>query len=206
VMSDHGFAAFDRAVHLNTWLMREGFLTLDDPANTGPDELFAHVDWSRTQAYALGLNGLYLNLEGRERHGIVRPGAQAELILRVISRRLRDFQDPVGGRQVIANVYWPREAFRGNALALAPDLIVGYRPPYRGSWQSALGATPAETIEDNRDAWIGDHCSDAGHVPGALIANRPVRLADPSLADLTVTILGEYGVPRPDAMGGRSIF
>ena len=28
VMSDHGFAAFDRAFHLNTWLYREGFLSL----------------------------------------------------------------------------------------------------------------------------------------------------------------------------------
>src|SRR6202142_3253569 len=26
VMSDHGFAAFDTAVNLNTWLRREGFL------------------------------------------------------------------------------------------------------------------------------------------------------------------------------------
>ena len=45
ILSDHGFAGFDRAVHLNTCLMRQGFLTLDDPAATG-DELFAHVDWS----------------------------------------------------------------------------------------------------------------------------------------------------------------
>ncbi len=92
VMSDHGFAAFDRAVHLNTWLLREGFLTLDDPANTGGEQLFAHVDWSKTQAYGLGLNGLYLNLAGRERQGIVRPGPEAELVLRVIARRLREFR------------------------------------------------------------------------------------------------------------------
>ncbi len=39
VMSDHGFAAFDRAVNLNTWLASRGF---------------------GTRAYALGLNGLYL--------------------------------------------------------------------------------------------------------------------------------------------------
>lgn len=39
VMSDHGFAAFDRAVNLNTWLVSRGL---------------------RTKAYALGLNGLYL--------------------------------------------------------------------------------------------------------------------------------------------------
>ena len=35
VISDHGFARFDRAVHLNTWLMREGYLTLEDGAKTG---------------------------------------------------------------------------------------------------------------------------------------------------------------------------
>lgn len=39
VMSDHGFAAFDRAVNLNTFLISRGL---------------------QTKAYALGLNGLYL--------------------------------------------------------------------------------------------------------------------------------------------------
>ena len=48
VISDHGFAPFNRAVHLNSFLMREGFLALDDPAKTGDEELFAHVDWSKT--------------------------------------------------------------------------------------------------------------------------------------------------------------
>ena len=204
VMSDHGFAAFDRAFHLNSWLMREGFLALDDPSSTGSEELFAHVDWTRTQAYAIGLNGLYLNLRGRERGGIVEPGAQAELVLRVIARRLREFQD--AGRPVITSVDRPQEVYQGAALAMAPDLIVGYSPPYRISWQSALGAVPATIIEDNRDAWIGDHCIAARHVPGVLLANRPIQLDDPQLADLTVTILSQFGVPRPEPMRGRPVF
>ena len=54
VMSDHGFAAFNRGVNLNTWLWREGFL-----ARGGPS---ASIDWKRTRAYAMGLNALYLNL------------------------------------------------------------------------------------------------------------------------------------------------
>ena len=206
VMSDHGFAAFDRALHLNTWLMREGFLTLDDPANAGPEELFAHVDWSRTQAYALGLNGLYLNLQGRERHGIVSPGLQAELTLRVIARRLRDYRDPQSDRPVVTDVYAPNEVYHGEALALAPDLIVGYGPGYRCSWQSALGAVPAETIEDNKDAWIGDHCIAARHVPGVLLANRRILLDDPRLADLTVTLLNQFAVAPPAEMRGRVVF
>ena len=77
---------------------------------------------------------------------------------------------------------------------MAPDLIVGYSPDYRCSWQSALGAVPRETIEDNNDAWIGDHCIAARHVPGVLITDRRWRLADPKLADVTVEILREFGV------------
>jgi predicted AlkP superfamily phosphohydrolase/phosphomutase len=186
--------------------MREGFLTLDDPANTSDAELFPHVDWSRTQAYALGLNGLYLNLRGRERQGTVSPGTEAELVLRVIARRLAEFRDPQSGRKPVERVYSPREVFHGDALALAPDLIVGYSPAYRSSWQSALGAVPAATIEDNRDAWIGDHCIAAEQVPGALLVNRRVRLPDPWLADLTATILREFDVPPPAEMRGRAVF
>ena len=192
VMSDHGFAAFDRAFHLNTWLYREGFLSLDDPSNIGAGELFAHVDWSRTQAYALGLNGLYLNLRGRERQGIVEQGEPAARLLRVISRRLLDYRDPQSGRQAVSDMYSPRELFHGGALAFAPDLIVGYSPDYRCSWQSALGGIPAETIEDNRDAWIGDHCIAARHVPGVLLTQHPLRLANPQLAGLTLAILHEF--------------
>jgi predicted AlkP superfamily phosphohydrolase/phosphomutase len=206
VMSDHGFAAFDRAFHLNTWLYREGFLTLDDPSATGPDELFAHVDWSRTQAYALGLNGLYLNLRGRERQGTVEPGGAAERLRGVIARRLLAYRDPQSQRQPISDVYSPRELFHGDALAFAPDLIVGYSPGYRCSWESALGAVPPLTIEDNRDAWIGDHCIAARHVPGVLLATRPLRVADPQLADVTVTILQEFGVRPPAGLHGRPVF
>ena len=82
LISDHGFTTFDRAVHLNTWLMQQGFLALDNPANAGDDELFVHVDWSRTQAYSVGLNSVYLNLRGRERNGIVAPGREAEELIR----------------------------------------------------------------------------------------------------------------------------
>ena len=207
VMSDHGFAAFDRAVHLNTWLMREGFLTLNAVDATGPGEFFTQVDWSKTQAYALGLNGLYLNLAGRERQGVVAPGGQAATLLRVIARRMRDYRDPKSDKPVFSNIFSPAELFQGGeALALAPDLIVGYHPGYRCSWQSALGAVTEETIEDNHDAWIGDHCISPQFVPGVLLVNRHLRIAEPRLADLTVTILNLFGVDRSPGMPGRVVF
>jgi len=205
VMSDHGFAAFDRTVHLNSWLLKEGFLSLEEPGKTGNEELFAHVDWSRTQAYSLGLNGLYLNLAGRERNGIV-AGAERAGVLGKIQERLTAFTDPKTGARVVDTAYRPADTFRGTELANAPDLIVGYRPGYRSSWQTALGAVPSAIVEDNTEAWIGDHCIAAHFVPGSWLSNRPGRLADPRLQDLPVTILRHYGIPPEPGMIGRPAF
>lgn len=206
VMSDHGFADFGRAVHLNTWLWREGFLALDHPANAGDEELFPHVDWSRTQAYALGLTSLYLNLAGRERFGIVRPGADSNEVLARLKQRLLEYRDPANGEAVFESVHDPRVEFRGRCRGPVPDLIVGYAPGYRASWQTALGVVPKRVIEENQDEWAADHCVAAGRVPGVFLSNRSARLADPRLTDVTATVLGEFGVPLPPEMTGRPVF
>jgi len=201
IMSDHGFSTFDRAVHLNTWLMREGFLTLDDPQNAGNEELFPHVDWSRTQAYSVGLNGVYLNLRGREREGIVEPGGEAAAVLKRIAAKLQEARDPESGKPMVGGV-----SLTHSTLEAAPDLIVGYMPGYRSSWQTALGAVPAVMVEDNTEAWRADHCIDARFVPGVLISNRKSRAADPHLYDLTVSLMQEFGVGPGPGMIGHSIY
>ncbi len=206
VMSDHGFARFDRAFNVNTWLRKEGFLHTDDPWVAAVGEGFAGVDWGRTQAYAMGLNGLYVNLCGREKKGIVADGAARAELLQRISTRLLALRDPRDGARVVDAVYEPQRVFQGHALENAPDLIIGYAEGFRGSWQTALGAAPEEVLEDNRDPWIGDHCIDPKRVPGTLLANRPVRLNDAHLADVTVTILRDFGVAAGPDMQGRPLF
>ena len=205
VMSDHGFTAFDRAVHVNAWLRKEGFLKLTDDM-AGDEELFPYVDWANTQAYSLGLNGLYLNLAGRERYGVIKPGPQADAVLKKLSEKLLEFRDPDTGEPVVDTVYRPAQQFQGGALAAAPDLIVGYRPGYRSSWQTALGAVPKAIVVPNTEAWVGDHCIAARFVPGLLLANRRSRVEDPQLADLPVTLLAEFGAPRAEGMVGRPIY
>jgi predicted AlkP superfamily phosphohydrolase/phosphomutase len=205
VMSDHGFSEFRRAVHVNTWLMREGFLTLDLPFNTGAEEGFAHVDWSATAAYSAGLNGIYLNLAGRERHGMVAAAAQNAIIDRIVSR-LEALRDPQNGERVVAKVYRARDVYKGEALASAPDIVVGWNAGYRSSWQTALGAVPQVTFEDNTDAWRGDHCIAAHLVPGVFLSNRKARYNDLRLEDLTVTLLHEYGAASGPGMTGRPVF
>ena len=198
VMSDHGFNSFDRSVNLNTWLWEKGFLALQGHPR-GDDEGFADVDWTKTQAYALGLNGLYLNIAGREENGILRRGTETEATMRRLAHELTEYRDPVNGRQVVENT-------PATGAPLGPDMIVGYARGYRGSWETALGAAPRAILEDNTDVWIGDHCINAEDVPGVLLSNRALRAARPSLSDLPVTILGMFGVKPGAGMKGKTVF
>ncbi len=198
VMSDHGFAAFDRAVNLNTWLQQEGFLALGGAG----EATLASIDWKRTKAYAMGLNALYINLAGRERNGIVLAGAEHDALVAELARRLEAFRDPDTGRTVVDDV-----TVVGKSVSrFAPDLIVGYAPGYRASWETGLGAIPADLIHDNTDAWIADHCISAVAVPGVLLGSKRPRIADPQIKDITVTLLKEFGLSPDTAMTGRPVY
>jgi predicted AlkP superfamily phosphohydrolase/phosphomutase len=205
VMSDHGFASFDRAVNLNAWLVQQGFLH-ERKNMIGQDDhtLFPSADWAKTSAYALGLNAIYLNLAGRERNGSV-PRTDAAQTLRILGDRLLALRDPESGMQVVARVFSPHPGFQGD-IQYIPDLIVGFTRGYRSSWEGSLGGVSGPVLADNNDAWIGDHCMAPEFVPGVLISNRKSRVAEPRLKDLPASILSLYGIRRPDAMDGAAIF
>ncbi|MBN2491784.1 MAG: alkaline phosphatase family protein [Planctomycetes bacterium] len=204
VMSDHGFAPFYRQAHVNTWLAREGFLALFDPGEIEGARLQEDVDWLRTRAYAIGFNGIYLNLEGRETMGRV-SARNRESVLAEIERKLLAWRDPVNGKPVVRRVYRPGAVYSGPLVDRAPDLILGYARGYRGSNRTALGEFGRVEIEDNLDRWSGDHMMAAEEVPGILLMNRPVKSPHPRLVDLPVTILELYGIPRPPEMIGASL-
>src|SRR5437588_6699039 len=132
------------------------------------------VDWSRTVAYGLGINGLYLNLKGRERDGLVEPGDEQEALLTELATRLEAVTD-FNGQRVVRNVYRADKVYSGDATALAPDLIVGYSRGYRASWETALGGLTDQYLLDNDSAWSADHCADALEAPGAFFLNRPIH-------------------------------
>ncbi len=200
VMSDHGFSNFAMQFNLNSWLRDQRYL--------GPPEctsILKDVDWSLTQAYGLGINGLYINLKGRERDGIVEPGEEYEALLTDLTTRLEALTDLNTGQRVIRKVYRADQVYSGNATALAPDLIVGYYRGYRASWATCLGDLTPEVLLENNSAWSADHCADALEVPGVLFSNRPLRGGNPSLVDLAPSILAEFGLGTPASMIGKSV-
>ncbi|HSQ55439.1 MAG TPA: hypothetical protein VLM40_06810, partial [Gemmata sp.] len=168
-----------------------------------------------TKAYGLGINGLYLNLKGREPHGIVEPGEVDETI-EALSNGLKAVKWGDDEQPVIRGVYRASAIYSGEATALAPDLIVGYHRGFRTSWASVLGdltapdpmtgeMKPEDAISPNTAAWSADHCADALEVPGVFWCNKPIRGQNPSLVDMAPSILAEYGLPTPRTMTGKNV-
>jgi predicted AlkP superfamily phosphohydrolase/phosphomutase len=204
VMSDHGFASFRRQFNLNSWLLENGFMRTNGPPVRAGSSNFQDVDWSRTRAFGLGLNGLYLNRKGREKNGCVEP-ADAESLEQELVLKLKQVRDPETGDQVITNVFRASEIYSGPHVTLAPDLIVGYNRNYRASWDTILGGFPRELVLDNRDAWSGDHCIDPQFVPGVLLSSRRLESQTPRLEDLAPTILTAFHASVPASMTGTTL-
>jgi predicted AlkP superfamily phosphohydrolase/phosphomutase len=187
VLSDHGFAPFRKAVHLNRWLVDAGYMVFE-PGEQGADALFAGVDWAQTKAYALGLNGIFINQQGREPQGSVSV-AETDALKAKIAEQLLNVIDPEAGEALVRQVFDREDVYPGLAKDEAPDLVVGYAENYRASWQTTLGGAPPQLLETNREKWSGDHCIDPSLVPGVLFTTFPLPSDVNNIQDLPGLIL-----------------
>lgn len=202
VVSDHGFASFRRAVNLNAWLRDAGYLTVK-PGEEGGEYLNG-VDWNQTRAYSFGLSGIYLNIRGREKQGVVGRGEEAVSLKAELTKKLRSLRDPTTTQAPVRKVYDSRDVFTGPYSDNGPDLVVGYENGYRASWEAVVGRTDGEVLADNTWKWCGDHCVDPSLVPGVFLCNRGVGDgARPHITDLAPTIMDLMGVPVPGYVDGR---
>ncbi len=204
VLSDHGFESFRRTVHINTWLIKNGFMKLSDPDRKESGAFFENIDWSGTSAYAIGLNSIYLNLKGRESSGIVDIN-DVKRIKRDISAGLKSLIDAKTGMNAVRRVFDGDKIYSGRYKQNGPDLIVGYNRGYRASWQTALGAAPEDKVfEDNLKKWSGDHLIDPELVPGIFLINRKIPQQDLSIMDIAPSILSIFGI-KAGGMDGKAL-
>ena len=194
VLSDHGFGPFRKSVHLNRWLLEQGYLFLKDKEN--PNQQFLEgIDWSKTKAYALGFGGIYLNKAGREYYGIV-DAAQERQIKEELLNRLLAMTDPATGEKIVGNVYPAELIYKGPYVNAGPDFFVGFKPGYRASWQSALGGLANVLIEDNKKKWSGDHLFDPKEVPGVIFVSRKIKTDGFRITDIASVVLSLFGIQR----------
>lgn len=102
----------------NTGLMKElGYTVLKKDEN---GKELAKIDWEKTKAIAVQGNDIFINLKGREPHGIVDPADQYELEEQIMTD-LYGYKHPDTGKRVISLALRNRDA-----------ILLGYGGPTAG--------------------------------------------------------------------------
>ena len=186
ILSDHGFSDFRTKIHLNRWLLDNGYLSMKNGASD-----LGGVDWGRTRAYAVGLNSIYLNVANREGQGIVSAN-DIEHLLEELKMKLLDWRDEKQS-PMIQRIRLKHETYSGPYTRFGPDLVVGYAPGYRASAETGLGKVPDVALEPNSDHWGADHCMDSDVVPGVIFANRDLSdFGTISFRDIPFLAIGKH--------------
>jgi predicted AlkP superfamily phosphohydrolase/phosphomutase len=221
-MSDHGFQAKEKGVNVNLALKEWGLLALGGAGALAQSSLLrktarrakkilprrvkrrakaaAHgsIDWAKTKAFSAPIpqQGIYVNLEGREPHGIV-PESEYETVRDEIIERFRSMIDPDDGEPVLDRIYRREEIMHGPEAARAPDLFPVCR---HYSYELSDGLYSPAPLTDYRDLPRGFHHMDgifgiAG--PGI----KPSRGRTASVYDIAPTALYLAGLDQLDGDG-----
>jgi predicted AlkP superfamily phosphohydrolase/phosphomutase len=173
------------------------------------NSVLARIDWSRTQAFSEGADGLIsLNLKGREPNGIVAKGVESDNLIDEISERLYALRDPSTGERVVARVHRREELYYGPAVDRSPDLVIEW---HQEQYHSLAIWTGSKQMFHEPGQWWGT--SDlvlSGHHSrdGIVFALGPgvpagLRLDNSEIVDIPVTILHLLGLPIPGGLDGN---
>ncbi|UCG38406.1 MAG: alkaline phosphatase family protein [bacterium] len=124
--SDHGIVPLDREVRLNNLFAREGLLNFTFNGATGEYE----IDWARTRAVFLKMDGIYINPAGLDGN-YQRASGKEYLDLRArIIRLLEGLRDDDGQSPVSRIVAWEEAGSLGLPEDRVGDLIIANRAGY----------------------------------------------------------------------------
>ena len=161
VVSDHGFASFRRGMNYNTWLVKNGFMTLNGEdakrrtwrtsstratsSSTSTGRRPRPTPWASGRSTSTS--------KGREAKGIVKPGRRVRRRWPPqIKAGLEAFVDEETGEHPVAHVFTRDEAYDGvYDPVLIPDLIPSNSEGYRVGWQDSLGGIGKAIVEPNTD-------------------------------------------------------
>ena len=222
VCSDHGFTAWDVSVHTNALLERWGYLKMKRGARLmqtraarslvplakrvlparvargAKGRTFAAIDWSRTRAFASPIpqQGVFVNLAGRERFGIV-PTTELATTVRDLVERFKTMRGP-DGAPVTDVVHTADKVFSGDALEGAPDVMPVLRD---------------HRFELDDEVFHREPFTDQSHLPrgvhhpdGIVVVSGPGvpprEALTGSIMDVTPTLLYQAGLAVPEGLDG----
>jgi predicted AlkP superfamily phosphohydrolase/phosphomutase len=205
IVSDHGAKKMDGGICVNEWLIREGYLTLKSQPTTLTAIDRCEIDWSRTKVWGDGgyYARIFLNIEGREPQGIVKP-FEVEALRDELKAKFEALVDH-NGTHIGTRVFKPQEIYKA-CNGVPPDLIVYFGDLF---WRSvgSVGHGSIYTFDNDTGP---DDCNHAQF--GIVIRHDPDVQEGPGgrelfglqLMDMAPSILEQLDVPVPGDMQGKA--
>ncbi len=161
---------------------------------------FDSVDWSKTIAYSMGHVGqIYLNVAGREPHGIVTE-ADYEQKRQAVLDALRELKDK-NGRPLITKIILREETYQGPHAELGPDIHLILDDYNMIAFP--LFATDNKVITQQIRGDSGCHRREGIFIAHGAAINQSGQQEEANILDLAPTILHLLGQPVPRRMDGR---
>lgn len=172
--------------------------------------LLSHVEWSKTRAFSDEImEGIWINVKGREPEGIVDPGREYERIREEIITRLRDLRDPHTGSRVVEMACKREDIFSGPYVWKAPDILFHFKDyAYRIRPSNMTSKDSRQGVFGNIDSEgrpSGSHRREGFVFLWGKNFKKAYELSDVGITDVTPTILHNMGLAVPDDMDGRVV-
>ena len=164
------------------------------------------IDWSKTNAFAgrSSEHGIYCNLKGREKDGIVNMGEEYEELRQAIIAQLSKLTDPHTGQRVFENIYKREEVYNGPYVSCAPDIIFDFGDnPYEPG-DALTGEEIIENVKSNR--FSGMHRPDGILIVSGRNIKKGGRIYGAQICDIAPTILYMMGLKIPADMDGKVLY
>jgi len=165
------------------------------------------IDWAKTRAFSRGKEGdLFINLAGRDPHGVVKPGPEYEDVCGKVIAAFEALTDPESGEKVVARVHRREDLYHGPMRDFAPDLVIEWRD---------CAYVPTENEKDRDSVFVErwreymDWPTTGAHrMEGILVASGPgIRqggsITGARIIDLMPTWLAALGEDQPVGLEGK---
>lgn len=198
VVSDHGAKRMKGAFCVNDWLIEQGDLVVTEPPEKGQNVEKLKIDWNRTRAWGWGgyYARIFLNVEGREPQGIIKP-EDYEAVRDELAERIKAIRGPQGEEWKTV-VIKPQEHYP-ELNGDYPDLMVYFDDLY---WRSAGTLGYGSLYLQENDTGPDDAVHDYEGIYILYDPERPGgRVQNANILDIAPTILAL--LDGPEVMGLR---
>jgi predicted AlkP superfamily phosphohydrolase/phosphomutase len=169
---------------------------------------FTAIDWERTRAFAYGnMGNVVINVRGRERHGIVEPGAEYDAVCEAIRSRAAELAHPQTGAPLLRAIHRRDELCFGAELAKIPDLIFEFESYGWAGKGNLMRRTPTIWDEivcapDSHEPYVGSHRADGIAILAgpSIVSGGALRARAEDIAPTMLYLLGEA---IPNDLEGR---